>query len=83
MSNQTRTRLENLRLARLEPQDLIAPNFRFYELTRSELASRMGVDNAFSDDLTMRAAVNLARSCSPCAIISVVSRPTASKQDDS
>lgn len=61
MPNQTRTRLENLSLARLEPQDLIAPNFRFYELTRSELASRMGVDNAFSDDRTMRAAVNLAR----------------------
>ena len=61
MANQSRTKLENLSLGSLDPQDLIAPNFRVYELTRSELASRLGVDNAFPGDREMRAAVNLAR----------------------
>jgi hypothetical protein len=61
MVNQSRTKLENLSLGRLDPQDLIAPNFRVYELTRSELASRLGVDNAFPGDRELRAAVNLAR----------------------
>jgi hypothetical protein len=61
MANHSRTRLENLSLASLTPQDTIAPNFRVYELTRSELASRMGVDNALPGDTELRAAVNLAR----------------------
>ncbi|HEX8978978.1 MAG TPA: D-Ala-D-Ala carboxypeptidase family metallohydrolase [Parasulfuritortus sp.] len=61
MANYAKTRLENLSLAKLAPTDLVAPNFRFYELTRSELASRLGVDNRFPDDREMRAAVNLAR----------------------
>jgi len=61
MANQSRTKLENLSLGGLDPQDFIAPNFRVYELTRSELASRLGVDNAFPGDRELRAAVNLAR----------------------
>lgn len=61
MANYSRTKLENIRLATLAPQDLIAPNFRVYELTRSELASRQGVDNSFPGDRELRAAVNLAR----------------------
>lgn len=61
MANYAKTRLENLSLAKLAPTDLIAPNFRFYELTRSELASRLELDNGFPDDAKLRAAVNLAR----------------------
>lgn len=59
--NYSRTRLDNLTLQGLDPQDLIAPNFRVYELTRSEIASRMGVDNSLPGDRELRAAVNLAR----------------------
>lgn len=61
MANYARTKLETLHLADLAPQDQIAPNFRLYELTRSELASRLGVDNAFPGDREFRAAVYLAR----------------------
>jgi len=53
--------LESFRLAELEPLDLIAPNFRVYELTRSETASRLRIDNDFTTDDELRAAVNLAR----------------------
>ncbi len=61
MEDRSQTPLEELSLASLDPQDLIAPNFRVYELTRSELASRLGVDNAFPTDRELRAAVYLAR----------------------
>lgn len=53
--------LASLRLAGLDPLDLIAPNFRVYELTRSETASRLRIDNDFTTDDELRAAVNLAR----------------------
>ncbi len=52
---------EALCLADLEPQDLIAPNFRVYELCRSEIADRLGIDNPLPDDATLRAAVYLTR----------------------
>jgi hypothetical protein len=61
MANRSRTRLENLGVARLDPRDLIAPNFRVYELTRSELAARLGIDNTFPGERELRAAVYLAR----------------------
>lgn len=61
MANRVRTRLENLSLANLEPDDLIAPNFKLYELTVSELASRHGIPNDFPSDAELRAAVHLAR----------------------
>jgi hypothetical protein len=61
MANFSRTKLENLSLTRLAPQDLIAPDFRVYELTRSELATRLSLDNAFPSDRELRAAVHLAR----------------------
>lgn len=61
MANHARTKLENFTLAELAPQDLIAPNFKLYELTRSDLASRLGVDNGFPSDRELRAAVHLAR----------------------
>jgi hypothetical protein len=61
MANHANTPLEALSLASLAPRDLIAPNFRFYELTLSELASRLGVNNSFPGDREMRAAVHLAR----------------------
>ena len=61
MANRSRNRLENLKLENIDPQDLIAPNFRVYELTRSELASRLGIDNSFPGERELRAAVYLAR----------------------
>jgi len=61
MANRTRTKLDNLSLDGIDPQDLIAPNFRVYELTVSELASRQGIDNDLPGDTELRAAVNLAR----------------------
>ena len=61
MANRSRTRLDKLTLKALDPQDHIAPNFRVYELTRSELASRLGIDNAFPSERELRTAVYLAR----------------------
>lgn len=53
--------LEEINLADLTPLDLIAPNFRAYELTKSETASRLGISNAFPGNAELRAAVYLAR----------------------
>lgn len=61
MTNRSRTKLDNLHLADLDPQDHIAPNFRVYELNRSEVAARLDVDNRLPDDQVMRTAVRLAR----------------------
>jgi hypothetical protein len=61
MANRSKTRLEKIAREELAPDDLIAPNFRVYELTRSELASRLGIDNRFPSDTELRAAVHLAR----------------------
>lgn len=57
----TRLPLERLALADLKPRALIAPNFRAYELTRSDLASRRNIANGFASDAHLRAAVHLAR----------------------
>ncbi len=61
MNDHSKTDLASLSLAALDPNDLIAPNFRLYELTRSELAARLGVQNDFASDRELRAAVHLAR----------------------
>jgi hypothetical protein len=61
MTDLTDTALERLCLAGLDPMDLVAPNFRVYELTRSETASRLRIDNAFPGDRELRASVYLAR----------------------
>ena len=61
MTDHARTDLANLSRTALEPSDLIAPNFHLYELTRSELAARLGVENDFASDRELRAAVHLAR----------------------
>jgi len=55
------TPLEEISLAGLDPRTLVAPNFRAYELTRSDLASRRNIDNNFRNDGELRAAVHLAR----------------------
>jgi hypothetical protein len=61
MTDRSRTPLERLSLASLAPGDLVAPNFALYELTVSDLAARLGIDNRLPDDATLRAAVHLAR----------------------
>ena len=53
---------ERLRLAEVDPQDRIAPNFRIYELTRSETADRQRIPNHFASDDELQSAVVLARS---------------------
>jgi len=45
----------------LPPRALIAPNFRAYELTRSDLADRLGIDNSFASPQELHAAIHLAR----------------------
>ena len=55
------TPLAQISLAKLTPRALIAPNFRAYELTRSDLASRHNIDNNFQNDAELRAAIHLAR----------------------
>lgn len=57
----SRTPLDQLRLARLQPMDHIAPNFRLYELTWSETAARRQIDNRIDNDEVLRAAVHLTR----------------------
>ena len=55
------TPLDKIHLAGLEPRALIAANFRVYELTRSDVASRRGIANTFQNDSELRAAIQLAR----------------------
>lgn len=61
MTDRSNTPLEALSLVGLDPQDHIAPDFRAYELTRFEVADRLGIDNRLPDDATLRAAVRVAR----------------------
>lgn len=57
----SKTPLDQIPLDNLSPQALIAPNFRVYELTRSDLAARLGIDNGFASAGELRAAIHLAR----------------------
>ena len=57
----SQTALEQIDLAQLAPRTLIAPNFRAYELTQSDLASRRGISNGFDSEQHLRSAVHLAR----------------------
>lgn len=61
VADHSRTPIEDLTLAGIAPRDLVAPNFRAYELTKSELAARLGIDNRFGSDSELRSAVHLAR----------------------
>lgn len=61
MTDRSNAPLEDIRLAEVAPGDLIAPNFKVYELTVSELADRSGIPNDFPSDTELRAAVHLAR----------------------
>lgn len=44
-----------------KPQDQVSPNFKFYELTQSDLAARHGIPNDFPSATELRAAVYLCR----------------------
>ena len=55
------TPLEEISLAGLEPRALVAPNFRVYELTRSELASRRGIPNGFASEVELYVVIHLVR----------------------
>jgi hypothetical protein len=57
----SRTPLDQIPLVGLPPRALIAPNFRLYELTKSDLAARLGIDNGFAGEAELRAAIHLAR----------------------
>ena len=56
----SRTPLDAIPLAGLPPRALIAPNFRLYELSKSDLAARLGIDNGFASEAHLRAAIHLA-----------------------
>jgi hypothetical protein len=43
------------------PDDLVSKNFRFYELSKSEVASRQGINNNFTSASELRCAVYLCR----------------------
>lgn len=43
------------------PNDLVSPNFRFRELTLSDTAARLNLDNSFVDEAACHAAVYLCR----------------------
>ena len=53
--------LARLKLEVLRPLDRIAPNFRFYELTRSDLAERWEIDNRIPGRDELMAAVYVVR----------------------
>jgi hypothetical protein len=53
--------IDSFHLAQLDPRTLVAPNFFAYELTRSDLAARRGINNNFANDAHLRAAIHLAR----------------------
>ena len=57
----TATSLDQISFKELNPRALIAPNFRVYELTKSDLASRRAIDNDFTSEQHLRAAIHLAR----------------------
>ena len=47
--------------AQAQAGDQVSKNFQFYELTRSELAQRLRIDNSFAAIGELRAAVNVCR----------------------
>jgi hypothetical protein len=57
----SKTPLQSLSLAQLQPEDRVAEFFKLYELSRSETADRQRIANAIPDDEVLRSAVNLAR----------------------
>lgn len=61
MTDRSTAPIETIKLQGLDPRDLIAPNFRVCELTKSEVASRLGIDNSFPSDAELQAAVYVAR----------------------
>jgi len=47
--------------ARPKPEDRVSPNFRFYELYKSDFAERLRIDNRIAGPRAIRAAVHLCR----------------------
>ena len=61
MPDRTATPWNQFRLAGLSPDDWISKNFTAAELTKSELATRHGINNGFTDDAHLQCAVHLCR----------------------
>ncbi len=61
MTDHIDTPLAELKLVAMEPESRIAPDFVVYELTRSEIAGRLEIDNRLPGDRELQAGVNLAR----------------------
>lgn len=53
--------LADFTLANTHPTDRVSENFTVYELIRSELATRRGIDNGFECDAHLQAAIHFAR----------------------
>jgi hypothetical protein len=60
MADRTRTPWDRFP-AQPQPRDQVSKNFQFYELTRSDLAQRLRIENAFAEVAQLRAAVNVCR----------------------
>ena len=60
-TDRSRQSLSQLKLDELKPLDKIAPDFRAYELTRSDLAERWEIDNRMTGQQQLMAAVYLVR----------------------
>jgi hypothetical protein len=55
------TPIDNITLQDLQPESLIAPHFRYYELSVSAIAARQGIDNSLPSQAVLHAAIHLAR----------------------
>jgi hypothetical protein len=55
------TPIDQITLQDLQPDSLIAPHFRFYELSVSAIAARHGIDNSLPTQAVLHAAIHLAR----------------------
>lgn len=60
MADLTNTPWESISLP-VDYNDRIAPNFRVYELTKSDFAERNDIDNSFPSDSELQAAIYLCR----------------------
>jgi hypothetical protein len=53
--------IDKIALQDLQPESLIAPHFKLYELSVSETAVRQGIDNCLTTQADLHAAIHLAR----------------------
>jgi hypothetical protein len=60
MADLSNTSWESISLP-VDDRDRISPNFRVYELTKSDFAERNGIDNSFHGNSELQSAIYLCR----------------------